>query len=90
MTYYDSFDCKINCEELYTVEPDEYDDVMCELAKESQAQQGFTEWLDSLESTERAAHLAQAALERKEAQRKAWFNGYSNKAAGAFYGSIAV
>ena len=90
MTYYDAFDCKINCEEVYTVDPDEYDEVMRELAEESQAQQGFNEWLDSLEPTERQAALEQAAMERREAQRKDWFGGYSNRQEGETYNGIAI
>ena len=90
MTYYDSFDCKINCEELIEVSPEEMDEVNALIAQENEAQQGFTEWLDSLEESERAAYLEQAAVEQQEAQRKDWLKGYSNKDAGAFYGGIAI
>jgi len=88
--HYDAFDCKIQCEEVYPVDPDEYEAVMRELAVESQAQQGFTEWLDSLEESERAAYLEQATLERKEAQHKDWMGGYSNRQDGDTYNGIAI
>ncbi len=90
MTYYDSFDLKINCEEFISITPEEEAEVLTLIAQEQEAQQGFQQWLDALEPTERAAYLEQQSFERKEAQRKDWFNGYSNKDDGAFYGSIAV
>ena len=90
MTYYDSFDCKINCEELISVTPEEQEVVNALIAQENEAQHDFTEYLDSLEPTERAAHLEQAAFEQKEASRKDWFNGYSNRQQGETYNGIAI
>ena len=90
MTYYDAFDCKINCEELIEVTPEEMAEVNALIAQENEAQQGFNQWLDSLEPTERQAALEQAAFERKEAERKAWFNGYSNRQEGETYNGIAI
>ena len=90
MTFYDSFDCKVQCEELMEVSPEEMAEVNALIAQENEAQQGFTEWLDSLEPTERQAALEQAAMERKEAERKDWFNGYSNRQEGETYNGIAI
>ena len=90
MTYYDPFDCKINCEELVDVTPEEMAEVNALIAQENEAQQGFNQWLDSLEPTERQAELEQAAMERREAQRKDWFNGYSNRQEGETYNGIAI
>ena len=90
MTYYDSFDCKINCEELIVVSPEEQEEVFALIAQENEAKLSHSHWLDSLEPTEKAALLEQQAFEAREAQRKDWLNGYSNKQTGEFYGSIAI
>jgi hypothetical protein len=90
MTYYDSFDCKINCEELILVTPEEEAEVLALIHQENEAQRGFTEWLASLEQSERAAFLEQQAFERREAQHMAWFNGYSNRQEGESYNGIAI
>ena len=90
MTYYDSFDCKINCEELIDVTPEEMEEVNQMIAQEKEALTGFALYLDSLEETERQAALEQAAMERKEASRKDWFNGYSNRQQGETYNGIAI
>jgi hypothetical protein len=90
MTYYDAFDCKANCEEFIDVTPEEQEEVFALIAQENEVNLSFSHYLDSLEPTERAALLEQQAFEAKEASRKDWLNGYSNKQDGAFYGSIAV
>ena len=90
MTYYDSFDCKINCEELIEVTPEEIEEVNALIAQENEAKQGFNEWLDSLEPSERAAYLEQHSFERKEASRKDWMGGYSNRQDGDTYNGIAI
>ena len=92
MSVYDSFDSKATCEEYFSRDVDEveYEEVMREMAEESKAQQGFNEWLDSLEPTERQAALEQAAFEQKEESRKDWFAGYSNRQTGEPYNGIAI
>ena len=66
MAFYDAFLSKINCEEFYSsaVDDTEYDEVMCLMAQESDGLRNFSEWLDSLETTERKAALEQQALEQ--------------------------
>ena len=90
MTYYDAFDCKINCEELIDVTPEEQEEIFALIAQENEARLGFSHWLESLEPSERAAYVEQQAFEQQEANRKDWLGGYSNKDTGTFYGSIAV
>lgn len=90
MTFYDAFDCKANCEEFIEVTPEEQEEVFRLIAEENEAKLGFSHWLDSLEPTERAAYLEQQAFEQKEASRKDYSRGYSNKDEGAFYGGIAI
>lgn len=70
MTSYDSFDCKINCEELEGVSAEEQEEVFRLIAEENEASQGFEQYLDSLEETERQALTEQEAFERAEAPRK--------------------
>src|SRR5690349_10319044 len=65
MTYYDSFDCKINCEELISVTPEEEAEINALIAQENEAREGFTAWLETLEESERAAFLEQQAFERE-------------------------
>lgn len=72
MTYYDSFDCKINCEEIAPVSDDEREEVFRLIAQESEAMQSLAAYLDGLEESERAAALEQLAFEASEAPRKAW------------------
>ena len=90
MTYYDAFDCKINCEELIEVTPEEQEEIFALVAQENEAKQGFSNWLDSLEESERAAYLEQQAFEQQEASRKDWYNGYSNRQQGETYNGIAI
>jgi hypothetical protein len=90
MTSYDAFDCKANCEELIDVPPEEQEEVFALIAAETEANLGFSHYLDSLEPTERAALLEQRACEARDAQLKNRLNGYSNKQDGAFYRAIAV
>jgi hypothetical protein len=49
MTYYNNFDCKVNCEEISPVSESEYDEVMMLMAQESEAQDGFGDWSESTE-----------------------------------------
>jgi hypothetical protein len=49
MTYYNSFDSKIQCEEFNEVSPEEYDEVMMLMAQESEAQVGFGNWSEAVE-----------------------------------------
>jgi hypothetical protein len=81
MTYYDSFDCKIQCEEIHT--PDE-----SELA-DLQDYAGYDEWLDSLEPTEREAILEQQAFDAEQGKLKANFN-FNPPDEGESYGGIAI
>ena len=50
MTYYNSFDSKIQCEEHNEVSPEEYAEVMQLMATdEPQDYEGYSEWSESLE-----------------------------------------
>jgi hypothetical protein len=80
MTFYDSFDCKINCEEFSPVGEEEREEVFRIIAQENEAIEGFQTYLDSLESTERVAALEQLAFEQRESKRKDWLKGYSPQA----------
>lgn len=66
MTYYDSFNSKIQCEEFYTVNESELLDAPDYL--------GYEEYLDSLEPTEREAFLEQKAFDEEQEKLKANFN----------------
>jgi hypothetical protein len=81
MTYYDSFDCKINCEEVFTTDFSNLADV--------QDYQGYDEWLDGLEPTERQAILEQQAFDKEQEKLKANFN-FNPPDNGEFYGGIAI
>jgi hypothetical protein len=85
MTYYNSFDSKIQCEEHNEVSPEEYDEVMMLMAQESEAQEGFSNWSDD---TERQAKLEQEAFE--QSQEKDYLKGYSPITDGDSYAGIAV
>jgi hypothetical protein len=87
MTFYNSFDSKIQCEERNEVSESEYDEVMMLMAQESEAQDGFGTWSDQ---TERQAALEQDALERIQANKKAWLKGYSPNVDGDSYAGIAI
>jgi hypothetical protein len=64
MIYYDPFDCKINCEELISVTPEEEAEINALIAQENEAKEDFTTWLESLEESEREAFLEQQAFEK--------------------------
>ena len=90
MTEYNVFDLSVQCEELIDVTPEEQEEVFALIAAENEANLGYSNWLESLEPTEKAALLEQQAFEAREAQRKDWLNGYSNRQDGSFYGAIAI
>lgn len=87
MSYYDSFDCKINCEETSPVSEQDYAEVMQLLAEEHQAQQGFGNWSDE---SERRAALQQQAFEQEQSRKKDWLNGYSPDDEGDEYDGVAI
>jgi hypothetical protein len=87
MTYYNSFDSKIQCEERNEVSPEEYDEVMLLMAQESEAQEGFGNWS---EETERQAKLEHEAFEQKPAQEKDWLGSYSPNVDGDSYEGISI
>jgi hypothetical protein len=53
MTYYDTFDSKIQCEEMMEVSPEEYAEVMREMAEVTEASEGFGWWSAGLEEPEK-------------------------------------
>jgi hypothetical protein len=80
MTYYNSFDSKIQCEEHNEVSPEEYDEVMLLMAQESEAQEGYGNWSDEDQ------RLWQAEQERL----KCWTRNYSQNDDGDSYSGIAI
>ena len=80
MSYYDSFDCKINCEETSLVSEQEYNEVMQMLADEHEAGEGFADW--SAED--------QSLWEAEQARLKNWTGKYSSNVDGESYAGIAV
>jgi hypothetical protein len=80
MSYYDSFDCKINCEEQIEVSPEEQAEVFQMIADEHEAFEGYAEWSDEL----------QGDFERQQDQAKDWTGTYSNVDNGEFYNGIAI
>jgi hypothetical protein len=76
MTFYNSFDTKIQCEERNEVSPEEYDEVMMLMAEDSEPQdfEGYAEWSESLE----------------DEPTKDWLNGYINSTDGASYNGIDI
>jgi hypothetical protein len=80
MTYYDSFDSKIQCEEFNEVSPEEYDEVMMLMAQESEAQEGFGNWSDE----------DQRLWEAEQDRLKKWTAKYSPNIDGDTYGAIAI
>lgn len=80
MTYYDSFDCKINCEEVSPVTESDYNEVMMLMAQESEAQDGFGNWSDD----------DQRLWEAEQDRLKMWTAKYSPIVDGDSYGAIAV
>ncbi len=77
MTYYDSFDCKANCEDLNQVSEDEYNEVMQMMAEENEA-------LADMPTDE------QVIWEREQDKAKDWLNGYSPITDGETYNGIAI
>ena len=80
MTYYNSFDSKIQCEERNEVSPEEYDEVMMLMAQESEAQDGFSNW--SAED--------QRLWEAEQERLKMWTARYSPIDDGDSYEGIAI
>lgn len=75
MTYYDTFDSKIQREEFNEVSPEEYAEVMQLMATEEPEDfEGYAEWSQSLE----------------DEPEKDWLGGYSNNSDGATYNGIAI
>jgi hypothetical protein len=77
MTYYDSFDCKINCEDFNQVSEDEYNEVMAMMAEENEA-------LANLPTDD------QQAWEVEQESAKDWLGNYSNVDHGKTYNGIAI
>ncbi len=65
MTYYDPFDCKINCEELIEVTPEEQEEVFREMAQDRETQHGSQPWLDSPNENECHPDLEPQANEER-------------------------
>jgi hypothetical protein len=80
MTYYDSFDSKIQCEESNEVSSEEYAEVMASMAQESEAQEGFGNWSDE----------DQRLWEAEQERLKQWSEKYSPIDDGDSYSGIAV
>lgn len=78
MTYYDSFDTKIQCEEFFTVDESEINDY-----------QRLDEWLENLEPTEQEAFLEQQAIDAEQERLKTNFD-FNPPDEGDYYGAIAV
>jgi hypothetical protein len=77
MTYYDSFDCKINCEDFNQVSEDEYNEVMQMIAEENEA-------LANMPQDE------QTTWERKQDSLKNWPTDYSPITDGDTYEGISI
>ena len=77
MTYYDSFDCKINCEDFNQVSEEEYNEVMRMMAEENEA-------LANLPETD------QEQWEREQESQKDWLGSYTNVDHGNFYNGMAI
>jgi hypothetical protein len=87
VTYYDSFDCKVQTDEHMEVSPEEQAEIFQIMAEEYAAGEGYAAWS---EATERKATVEQAAFEQKQASQKAWLKGYSPDDDGETYEGIAV
>jgi hypothetical protein len=76
MTFYNTFDTSIQCEESMEVSPEEYAEVMALMADEHEPQdfEGYAEWSEGLEPE----------------PEKDWLGDYSNVDNGATYNGIAV
>ena len=77
MTYYDSFDCKSNCEDFNHVSEDEYNEVMQMIAEENEA-------LADMPQDE------QVLWEREQDKAKDWLKGYSPMVDGETYEGISI
>jgi hypothetical protein len=75
MTPYNTFDSKIQCEEFNEVSPEEYAEVMREMAEEHAAFEAAGEWSASLE---------------EEEPEKDWLGNYFNSTDGPTYGGIDI
>jgi hypothetical protein len=80
MTYYNTFDTSIQCEERNEVSPEEYDEVMMLMAQESEAQEGFGDWSDE----------DQQLWEAEQDRLKKWTAKYSPIDDGDSYAGIAI
>ncbi len=80
MTYYDSFDCKINCEDLNAVSEEDFNDVMLEIAQEREAELAYADWSEE----------DQRAWEAEQERLKDWTGNYSPLDKGEAYEGIAV
>ena len=80
MTFYDPFDCKINCEEVSPVTESDYAEVMMLMAQESEAQEGFGNWSDE----------DQRLWEAEQERLKRWTGNYSPIDDGDSYAGIAI
>jgi hypothetical protein len=74
MTFYNSFDSKIQCEERNEVSPEEMAEVFQMMAEEHAAFEAAGEWSASLE----------------EELEKDWTGSYSNSTDGPNYGGIDI
>jgi hypothetical protein len=74
MTFYNTFDTSIQCEESMEVSPEEQAEVMQLMADEYDASEGFGVW---------------SASHEKEPE-KDWLGGYSNSTDGASYNGISI
>jgi hypothetical protein len=76
MTFYNSFDCKIQCEENAQVSPEEYAEVMALMVTDDEPLEfeGYAEWSESLEAE----------------PEKDWLDGYSNSTDGPSYNGIDI
>jgi hypothetical protein len=77
MTYYDSFDCKANCEDFNHVSEAEYSEVMQMMAEENEALENLP--LDD-----------QQVWEREQDSLKDWTGNYTNNISGPTYNGIAI
>lgn len=80
MTYYDSFDCKINCEDLNAVSEEDFNAVMLEIAQEREARGAYGEWSEG----------DQRAWEAEQERLKNWTGDYSPIDEGEAYEGIAI
>jgi hypothetical protein len=80
MSFYNPFDCKIQCEEHNQVSPEEQAEVFQMIADEHEAFEGSANWSDK----------QQRDFERQQDQAKDWTGGYTNKDDGEFYNGIAI